>query len=162
MLKMTGFTSEQLQQSDSMSVPTYDDQGQPLEYKFMEAKVYLDTDPDTNLLTVDDQTGEATITWTDANGQTVLFESIQPTEEEIQKGNAAIVNKVKDTINYDFTKIWQNGWTEDQLQNVIQNGGVTFKLYSRGRDGQNKELFEVTLDGTKDDPETTERVTIGQ
>ena len=161
-LKMTGFTSEQLQQSDSMSVPTYDDQGQPLEYKFVEEKVYLDTDPDTNLLTVDDQTGEATITWTDANGQTVLFESIQPTEAEIQAGNAAIVNKVKDTINYDFTKIWQNGWTAEELQKVIDNGGVTFKLYSRGRDGQNKELFEVTLDGTKDDPATIQTVTIGQ
>ncbi|WP_296626447.1 Cna B-type domain-containing protein [uncultured Negativibacillus sp.] len=161
-LKMEGFTAENLQQSASMSVPTYNEHGKELEYKFMEAKVYLSTDPDKKNLMTKDKDGKPIIEWEKENGQTVLFESIQPTEEEIQKGNAAIVNKVKDTINYDFTKIWQNGWTEDQLQNVIQNGGVTFKLYSRGRDGQNKELFEVTLDGTKDDPETTERVTIGQ
>ena len=161
-LKMTGFTSEQLQQSDSMSVPTYDDQGQPLEYKFMEAKVYLSTDPDKKNLMTEDKDGKPIIRWTKENGQEVIFESIQPTEDEIQKGNAAIVNKVKDTINYDFTKIWQNGWTAEELQKVIDNGGVTFKLYSRGRDGQNKELFEVTLDGTKDDPATIQRVTIGQ
>lgn len=128
----------------------------------MEAKVYLSTDPDkTNLMTKDED-GNPIIEWTDKNGQTVIFESIQPTDNEIQEGNAAIVNKVKDTIDYDFTKIWQNGWTEDQLREVIQNGGVTFKLYSRGRDGQNKELFEVTLDGTKDDPEKEHQVTIGQ
>lgn len=140
-LTMKDFTSEQLQQSASMSVPTYDEHGKELEYKFMEAKVYLSTDPDKTNLMTKDKDGNPIIEWEKENGQTVIFESIQPTDNEIQEGNAAIVNKVKDTIDYDFTKIWQNGWTEDQLREVIQNGGVTFKLYSRGRDGQNKELF---------------------
>ena len=146
-LKMEGFTAENLQQSASMSVPTYNEHGQALEYKFMEAKVYLSTDPDKKNLMTKDKDGKPIIEWEKENGQTVLFESIQPTEEEIQKGNAAIVNKVKDTINYDFTKVWTGGWTADELEGISNGNGATFTLYYHGKDGKNKEVLTITLDG---------------
>lgn len=146
-LKMEGFTAENLQQSASMSVPTYNEHGKELEYKFMEAKVYLSTDPDKKNLMTKDKDGKPIIEWEKENGQTVLFESIQPTEEEIQKGNAAIVNKVKDTINYDFTKVWTGGWTADELEGISNGNGATFTLYYHGKDGKNKEVLTITLDG---------------
>ncbi len=159
-LKMEGFTAENLQQSASMSVPTYNEHGQALEYKFMEAKVYLSTDPDKKNLMTKDKDGNPIIRWEKEDGQIVIFDSIQPTDNEIQAGNAAIVNKVKDTINYDFTKIWQNGWTEDWLKDISDKGGVTFTLYYRGRDGQNHVVFDVTLDGKKDDSVTERTITV--
>ena len=104
-LKMEGFTAENLQQSASMSVPTYNEHGQALEYKFMEAKVYLSTDPDKKNLMTKDEDGNSIIRWEKEDGQIVIFESIQPTDDEIQAGTEAIVNKLKDTIDYDFTKV---------------------------------------------------------
>ena len=161
-LKMEGFTAENLQQSASMSVPSYNEHGKELEYKFMEAKVYLSTDPDKKNLMTKDADGNPIIEWTAASGQGVIFESIQPTDDVIQAGTAAIVNKVKDTIDYDFTKVWTGGWTEEQLEGISEGdgGGVTFTLYYRGRDGQNYVAFDVTLDGKKDDSVTEQTITV--
>ena len=162
-LKMEGFTAENLQQSASMSVPTYNEHGKELEYKFMEAKVYLSTDPDKKNLMTEDKDGKPIIEWEKENGQTVLFESIQPTEEEIQKGNAAIVNKVKDTINYDFTKVWTGGWTADELKEISEDDGAIFTLYYHGKDGKNYTVIEeIKLDGKKDEPAQTYPVKIGE
>ena len=128
----------------------------------MEAKVYLSTDPDKKNLMTKDADGNPIIEWTAASGQGVIFESIQPTDDVIQAGTAAIVNKVKDTIDYDFTKVWTGGWTEEQLEGISEGdgGGVTFTLYYRGRDGQNYVAFDVTLDGKKDDSVTEQTITV--
>lgn len=154
-LTMKDFTSEKLEQSASMSVPTYNEHGQELEYKFEEEKVYLKDDPQTNLLVIDEQTGEQVIRW-NHNGQTVTFAS------ELQE-DGTIVNKLKDTIEYDFTKVWTGGWTADDLKGISDNGGVTFTLYYHGKDGKNYTVIEeIKLDGKADDPAQTHSFKIGE
>ena len=162
-LKMEGFTAENLQQSASMSVPTYNEHGQALEYKFMEAKVYLSTDPDKKNLMTKDEDGNSIIRWEKEDGQIVIFESIQPTDDEIQAGTAAIVNKLKDTIDYDFTKVWTGGWTADELKEISEDDGAIFTLYYHGKDGKNYTVIEeIKLDGKKDEPAQTYPVKIGE
>ena len=151
-LTMRDFTSETLEHSDSLSVPTYDEHGQELEYKFEEEKVYLKDDPQTNLLVIDEQTGEKVIRW-DHNGQTVTF-----TSERQEDGT--IVNKLKDTINYDFTKVWTGGWTADELKGISDGDGVTFTLYYHGKDGKNEEVLTIKLDGKADTEE--KKVTVNE
>ena len=102
--ELTGFDAESLDaRSVSVSMPKYDAQGRELEYQWVESSVQVgESDP------VPVKDDKFTI---ELDGEDVTFISEAEYSED-SDGNTFttnIKNKIRDTIEYDFTKKWADG-----------------------------------------------------
>lgn len=129
--ELTGFDAESLDaRSVSVSMPKYDAQGRELEYRWVESSV--------NSETVNPETGEFTI---NLSGDYVTFISEAEYSED-SDGNTFttnIKNKIRDTIEYDFTKKWADGTTPKK---------VYFAIYQYVDEMKNEPYIIFSMDET--------------
>ena len=127
--------------SQTVTVNSYNSEGQEMEYRFFEISVN-----GVPILKEEDlaagahlQDKEFTIKLD--NGQELSFVSKRVDDEEIEEtGEQVIENVIQDEITYTINKEWIE----------MQAGPVKFAIYQQGPNAENKLVGIVTLDGTKD------------
>ena len=132
--ELTGFDAESLDaRSVSVSMPKYDAQGRELEYQWVESSVQVgESDP------VPVKDDKFTIK---LGGEDVTFisEAEYPDGSDGNTFTTNIKNKIRDTIEYDFTKKWADGTTPKK---------VYFAIYQYVDEMKNEPYIIFSMDGT--------------
>ena len=101
----------------SATVPNVGPLGRDVAYRWAETAVYQNGEEVTSQK---DDYGRVTSFTLKQNGQDVQYSVEYTDPEDNVGGNTTIENSIADTINYDVTKVWENGTTPEE---------VTFNLY---------------------------------
>ena len=139
---MSEFSAANNTMSQTVTVNSYNSEGQEMEYRFFEISVN-----GVPILKEEDlaagahlQDKEFTIKLD--NGQELSFVSKRVDDEEIEEtGEQVIENVIQDEITYTINKEWIE----------MQAGPVKFAIYQQGPNAKNKLVGIVTLDETKDE-----------
>ena len=138
---MSEFSAANNTMSQTVTVNSYNSEGQEMEYRFFEISVN-----GVPILKEEDlaagahlQDKEFTIKLD--NGQELSFVSKRVDDEEIEEtGEQVIENVIQDEITFTINKEWIE----------MDDKDVRFAIYQQGPNAENKLVGIVTLDGTKD------------
>ncbi len=127
--------------SQTVTVNSYNSEGQEMEYRFFEISVNGVQILDDEDLAANAELEDKPFTIELDNGQVLSFVSQRVDDEEIEEtGEQVIENVIQDEITYTINKEWIE----------MQAGPVKFAIYQQGPNAKNKLVGIVTLDGTKD------------
>ena len=127
--------------SQTVTVNSYNSEGQEMEYRFFEISVNGVQILDDEDLAANAELEDKPFTIELDNGQVLSFVSQRVDDEEIEEtGEQVIENVIQDEITYTINKEWIE----------MQAGPVKFAIYQQGPNAENKLVGIVTLDGTKD------------
>ncbi len=127
--------------SQTVTVNSYNSEGQEMEYRFFEISVNGVQILDDEDLAANAELEDKPFTIELDNGQVLSFVSQRVDDEEIEEtGEQVIENVIQDEITYTINKEWIE----------MQAGPVKFAIYQQGPNAENKLVGIVTLDGTVD------------
>ena len=128
--------------SQTVTVNSYNSEGQEMEYRFFEISVNGVQILDDEDLAANAELEDKPFTIELDNGQVLSFVSQRVDDEEIEEtGEQVIENVIQDEITYTINKEWIE----------MQAGPVKFAIYQQGPNAKNKLVGIVTLDETKDE-----------
>ena len=138
---MSEFSAANDTMSQTVTVNSYNSEGQEMEYRFFEISVNGVQILDDEDLAANAELEDKPFTIELDNGQVLSFVSQRVDDEEIEEtGEQVIENVIQDEITYTINKEWIE----------MQAGPVKFAIYQQGPNAENKLVGIVTLDGTKD------------
>lgn len=150
---MEDFYAENLSITQSMALPLYDELGQRLEYRWVEARVTQDGEPVPAFSHPD---GSITFTLEQA-GRQVIYRS----ESILQSDDSTlVVNTIANTIRYDVTKVWRDENGADISQDKVGTE-TEFALYRATSGNDMTEYLTFTMDGVADQQATQIQVSDG-
>ena len=123
--------------SQTVTVNSYNSEGQEMEYRFFEISVNGVQILDDEDLAANAELEDKPFTIELDNGQVLSFVSQRVDDEEIEEtGEQVIENVIQDEITYTINKEWIE----------MQAGPVKFAIYQQGPNAENKLVGIVTLD----------------
>ena len=139
---MSEFSAANNTMSQTVTVNSYNSEGQEMEYRFFEISVNGVQILDDEDLAANAELEDKPFTIELDNGQVLSFVSQRVDDEEIEEtGEQVIENVIQDEITYTINKEWIE----------MQAGPVKFAIYQQGPNAKNKLVGIVTLDETKDE-----------
>ena len=139
---MSEFSAANDTMSQTVTVNSYNSEGQEMEYRFFEISVNGVQILDDEDLAANAELEDKPFTIELDNGQVLSFVSQRVDDEEIEEtGEQVIENVIQDEITYTINKEWIE----------MQAGPVKFAIYQQGPNAKNKLVGIVTLDETKDE-----------
>ena len=139
---MEEFSAANDTMSHTVTVNSYNSEGQEMEYRFFEISVNGEQILDDEDLAANAELEDKPFTIELDNGQVLSFVSQRVDDEEIEEtGEQVIENVIQDEITYTINKEWIE----------MQAGPVKFAIYQQGPNAKNKLVGIVTLDETKDE-----------
>ena len=139
---MSEFSAANDTMSQTVTVNSYNSEGQEMEYRFFEISVNGVQILDDEDLAANAELEDKPFTIELDNGQVLSFVSQRVDDEEIEEtGEQVIENVIQDEITYTINKEWMPETTP---------GTVKFAIYQQGPNAENKLVGIVTLDGTVD------------
>lgn len=136
----TPFIAEFLTQSHSETMPKYNNEGEELEYCWVETGVYQGSGT-TNLLDPSTSTTDKTFTLTQ-KGQTVKYKSQSEYKQNTDGTySTTITNRIEDTTNYYVRKEWD--------ESITNRTPVSLRMYRTGINNEQQRL-STTSDRTTD------------
>lgn len=143
---MDGFSAANDTMSQTVTVNTYNSEGQEMQYRFFETAI-VQGDKRTEIKLTDEELKpganlpDKSFTL-ELDGNAIEFVSKRASDTSIEEqGQHIIENVIQDEITYTINKTWLEGTTADTVQ---------FAIYQQGPNAENKLVGIVTLDGTKD------------
>lgn len=143
---MDGFSAANDTMSQTVTVNTYNSEGQEMQYRFFETAI-VQGDKRTEIKLTDEELKpganlpDKSFTL-ELDGNAIEFVSKRVSDTSIgEQGQHIIENVIQDEITYTINKTWLEGTTADTVQ---------FAIYQQGPNAENKLVGIVTLDGTKD------------
>ena len=139
--EMTDFYAENLTVTHTGAYPQYDEQGQELEYRWVEEAVYQG-----GTVGADGKYSGGTKVNSTENGDTRTFTLKQNGRDIVYKSTVdatgtKITNSIANTIDYEVTKTFEGGWNENQYQT-----SYTFALYRSTSGSELEKYATFTID----------------
>ena len=143
---MDGFSAANDTMSQTVTVNTYNSEGQEMQYRFFETAI-VQGDKRTEIKLTDEELKpganlpDKSFTL-ELDGNAIEFVSKRASDTSIEEqGQHIIENVIRDEITFTINKTWLEGTTADTVQ---------FAIYQQGPNAENKLVGIVTLDGTVD------------